>query len=272
MAVTEPRVFQDSSGPAISVVIPVGRVDRWLDEAVESVLAEDAIDFELIAVFNNGAEVPVGWRFLDDPRLNVIFTPKSLGPAGAGQLGIESARGRYLACLDSDDLALPMRLRSQHDWMEAHPEAVLVSSQVDWIDEEGRRVGAFDLPTGADVREELLRLNVAPHSSWMVRLSSVREVGGYDLAMSQMEDYDLLLRLGALGPIAVLGETLTAYRLHGKQMSRVVRPNGDYIHRIASSRSALGRAIGVGRLRIARARCWWETQQWVMFFGRRIRS
>lgn len=256
----------------MSVVIPVGRVDRWLDEAVASVLAEEAVDLEVIAVFNNGAEVPDGWPFLADERLRVISTPDSLGPAGAGQRGIDAARGTYVACLDSDDLALPGRLGTQLDWLERNPDAVLVSSQVDWIDEEGERVGAFDLPTGGDVRMHLLKLNVAPHSSWMMRLAAAREVGGYNLDMRQMEDYDLLLRLGRLGPIAVLPDTLTAYRLHSDQMSRAVRPNGDYVREIARGRSALGRAIGANPMRVFLDRCWWESQQWLMFFGRRLRG
>ena len=256
----------------MSVVIPVGGVDRWLDEAVASVLGDGRPDLEVIAVFNNGAEVPKGWRFLEDSRLRIIYTPDSLGPAGAGQRGIDAAVGEFLVCLDADDVALPGRLDRQLAWLREHPETVLVSSQVDWIGPEGEPVGAFELPSGGDVREELVRLNVAPHSSWMARLSAVREAGGYNIGMRQMEDYDLLLRLGVLGPIAVLPETLTGYRLHPEQMSRAVRPNGGYVREIARGRAALGRAIGMSRTRVLRSRIWWESQQWIMFVGRRVRG
>ena len=271
MGMSEAGTGQDGRAGMLSVVIPIGGVDQWLDESVASVLSDEQLDLELIAVFNNGADVPENWRFLEDPRVRVIHTSESLGPAGAGQRGIDAARGEFLVCLDADDVMLPERMQSQLEWMRRHPETVLVSSQVDWINEVGERVGAFELPTGPDVRAALLKLNVAPHSSWMVRLSAVRQVGGYDTSMRQMEDYDLLLRLSLLGPVAVLPETLTHYRLHDDQMSRAVRPNGDYVRTIRSGRRRLGEELGMSRARVARSGLWWEVQQWLMFWGRKVR-
>lgn len=255
----------------LSIVIPVGRVDRWLDTAVASVLGDDTLELEVIAVFNNGARVPAEWSFATDPRVRVLYTEDSLGPAGAGQWGIDVASGEFLVCLDADDIAYPGRLRKQREWMEQHPETVLVSSLVDWIDAEGDRVGSFSLPHGADIRSELVKLNVAPHSAWMARLDAVRAVGGYKIHMKQMEGYDLLLRIGLIGPIATIGEVLTGYRLHAEQMSRAVRPNGEYVAEIARGRRDLARAMGVGRVRTLAARVWWEAQQWMMFVGRKIR-
>lgn len=255
----------------LSVVIPIGRVDRWLDQAVESVLANSGADFEIVAVFNNGAKVPQDWPYLGDPRVRVLFDPAPLGPGGAGQAGIDMSRGEYFVRLDADDVMRPDRLRLQLDWLQRHPETVLVSSQVGWIDGEGQSTGHFKLPSGPDVRPQLMRLNVAPHSSWMARMSAVHEAGGYDLAMTQMEDYDLLMRLAVLGPIAVLPETLTDYRLHAAQMSRAVKPNGRYVRTIAKRRRLLGEAIGQTRARVLRSQIWWEAQQWIMYFGRKVR-
>lgn len=255
----------------ISVVVPVGRVDAWLDVAISSVLAQEAVDLEVVAVFNNGAEVPDGWPPLTDPRVRVLETAASLGPAGAGQWGIEEARGEFLACLDSDDVMCPNRLSAQFAWLERNPEAVLVSSQVDWIDQEGRVIGHFALPAAPDVRERLVSLNVAPHSAWMVRMTAVRKLGGYDLSMDEMEDYEFLLRLGTLGHIAVLPETLTQYRLHPEQVSRKFRPSGHYVNTIARRRRELGEAIGLSHGRVFAVRVWWEAQQWIMYLGRKLR-
>ncbi len=256
----------------VSVVIPIGGVDRWLDIAVESALAQSDVALEVVAVFNNGAEVPENWGPLADPRVRVIFDPAPLGPGGAGQAGVDAARGEFLACLDADDRMRPGRLRRQLETLSADPEVVLVSSRVDWIDDEGKVTGRFDLPSGPDIRAELIKLNVAPHSAWLARMDAVRAVGGYDLGMNQMEDYDLLLRLGVAGPIAVLPEALTEYRLHPEQLSRAVRPNGHYVRKIADRRRALGDAIGVSRGRVALARAWWEMQQWIMYIGRKVRG
>lgn len=261
----------------LSVVIPIGGVDEWLDIAVESALNQTGLsdldaEIEVIAVFNNGAEPPAGWRFSADPRVRVLHDPLPLGPGGAGQAGIDASRGNYLVCLDADDRMLPERMQLQLKWLRGHPEATLVSSQVDWIDGAGKVIGAFSLPTADDVRAELIALNVCPHSAWMARMDAVRRVGGYNLSMNQMEDYDLLLRIGELGPIAVLPQTLTEYRLHPEQMSRAVRPNGHYVRTIAKHRRALGSTIGMPRSRVALAGLWWELQQWFMFFGRKVRG
>lgn len=255
----------------VSVVIPVGRVDEWLDIAVASALAQADVDMEVIAVFNNGAEVPADWPPLSDSRVRVLYDQKSLGPAGAGQWGIDEARGEFIACLDADDVMCTDRLRTQLAWLQSHPEAVLVSSCVEWIDETGRVTGQFELPAQNDVREQLIKLNVAPHSAWMMRASAVRTLGGYDLSMNEMEDYELLLRLGTLGSIAVLPATLTQYRLHPQQVSRKFRPSGHCIGMIARRRKALGRALGMSPTRVASARLWWEWQQWLMYLGRKVK-
>lgn len=261
----------------LSVVIPVGSVDEWLDLAVESVLEQEGLsdldaDFEVITVFNNGAAPPENWKYLTDSRIQIVYTPDRLGPAGAGQMGVEASRGELLVCLDSDDLMKPGRLRAQLQWMRDHPEAVLVGSQASWVDETGSEVGKFKLPTGDDVRHDLMRLNVCPHSTWMVRMPLVRKIGGYDLSMNQMEDYDFLLRIGCLGPLGVLSETLTGYRLHTQQLSRAVRPNGSYIKTIARSRKLLGEKLGVSKSRVLMNRFSWEFQQWLMYFGRKART
>lgn len=256
----------------MSVVIPIGKVDGWLDEAVDSVLSQEGVELELIAVFNNGANVPDDWKFLTDHRVKIIHDTRSLGSGGAGQRGIDSAKGEYFVRLDSDDRMRPGRLRQQYDYMKSHLDTVLVSSQVDWINERGEKVGSFDLPSGADVRDQILSLNICPHPSWAARMETVRQAGGYDPEMDQMDDYDLLLRIAAAGKVAILPDTLTDYRLHSGQMSRAVKPNGHYVKVIAERRRYLGAAIGVAAWRVALARCWWETQQWMMYFGRKVRG
>lgn len=256
----------------VSVVVPIGGVDRWLDEAVDSVLASEDVDFELVAVFNNGAEPPSGWRPGADPRVRVVLSSARLGPAGAGQAGIDAARGEFIAHLDADDRMHPGRLAAQRDLLRARRDTVLVSSRVGIIDGEGRRLRDFALPVGPDVRAELVRLNVAPHSAWMMRAATVRGIGGYDLGMGQMEDYDLLLRLSVVGPIAVLDAELTEYRLHASQLSRAVRPNGHYVRVIAARRQALGAALGFRSSTVRSARLRWEVTQWTMYAGRRVQG
>ena len=255
----------------ISVVIPAGQVDEWLDLSIRSALASEGVDLEVV-VSLNGATIPDGWWALREPRVVVLEDPKRLGAAGATMRGLEHARGEYYAHLDADDLMTPDRLARQVTALMKRPELTVVGSEVAWIDPAGDRVGAFSLPTGADVRSGLLRENVVPHSAWLTRMALVRELGGYRTDMPQMEDYDFLLRAGAKGPIANLGGELTQYRLHPGQLSRSVLPTGRYVRTVLRGQRELGRTLGRSRVRTWLGSSWWWLQQWLMWGGRKLRG
>lgn len=261
----------------LSVVIPIGEMNQWVDIAVESALSQTGLEelgaeLEVVTIFNNGALMPTNWKFASDKRVRVIEIAESLGVGGAGQTGIDAARGSFVFRLDADDVMRHDRLALQVQCLRRSPDTVLVGSRVECIDTEGVTVGAFNLPTGDDIRVALLSENVCPHSSWGVRKSALVTVGGYDSSMNQMEDYDLLLRLAKLGPIAILPEALAKYRLHPHQVSRMARPNGHYIATIAKRRKALGQVLGAPDWQIWKARVAWEAEQWLMFIGRKLRT
>lgn len=102
-------------------------------------------------------------------------------------------------------------------------------------------------------------------------MEDVRQVGGYDPLQTQMDDYDLLLRLAVRGEVAILPSTLTDYRLHGAQMSRAVKPWGRYIRVIRDRHRDLGAAIKIQATAARIRSLWWEAQQWIMFLGRKLR-
>lgn len=255
----------------MSVIIPSANADRWLDEAIESVLANDWERLEVIVVLN-GADPAVTPAHADDPRVQILRFPERLGVAGAPLKGLEVATGEYILRLDADDRMLPSRIRSQAEYLQRHPEVALVGSRVAWIDPEGARAGAFDYPVGPDVRIALTRVNVVPHSSIALRRAALDAAGGYDPSLSFFEDYDLILRLAMRGRVAVIDEVLTEYRLHPSQVSRTFPPRGSHIDLVIAHRSALARQLGVPRLSTAWHNARWRGEQWAMFLYRRVRG
>lgn len=257
------------SAPAtatVSVVIPAHRPDAWLDEAVGSVLASREVALELAVVLNGVEEVPER-PWMRDARVSVLHSRAPLGPTRAMIRGIEAGRGTYIARLDADDRMDPDRLHTQVSWLQAHPETPLVATATTRIDERGADLGPIRMPTGADVRHHLVLSNTVVHSSVLFRRGELEAIGGYDERLQQMEDYDVILRLAQRGPIAVLPEPLTDYRLHPGQVSRGAAPSGAHIDAVIAQRTRLGRVLGMSRPAVVARNLVWRAAQYSRYHG-----
>jgi len=144
--------------PLISVIMAACNARRFLDEAIESIRAQTLTDWELIAV-DDGSTDRTFERLQEwgrkDPRIWIFKTKKNSGPGAARDFALQHARARYIAFLDSDDMAMPDRLEKQLAFLRAHPDTVAVGSQAECIDEEGRKTGTKDFPL---IPEKLYRL------------------------------------------------------------------------------------------------------------------
>ena len=121
-----------TAAPTVSVVMPVYNTEAYLGDALDSILAQTFTDWELICVDDGSSDcsLDVLRRYeRADPRIRVVSRPYS-GVARARNDGMALARGRYIAAMDSDDVALPERLRRQVDYMESHPECVGLGAAV----------------------------------------------------------------------------------------------------------------------------------------------
>jgi glycosyltransferase involved in cell wall biosynthesis len=204
--------------PEVSVVLPVWNGERFLAEAIESLLGQTFRAFELIVVddgsTDRSAEIAQELA-CRDPRI-VLLPRRHEGFARTLNAGIEAARGRYVARMDDDDIALPGRLEKQVAHLEAHPDCVAVGAWVEVIDEAGRYLGVKTFAdTNADITSALLRgSSPLSHPTVVVRLDALRAVGGYAVDRYPSEDFDLWLKLSALGQLANIREPLLQYRRH----------------------------------------------------------
>lgn len=249
----------------VSVIIPTVRVDHWLDEAVESILSNVGVDLQVIVV-HDGVMPDPAKPWMNDARVQLAQHEARRGQTEGMLTGLRLARHDLIARLDADDLASPDRLLIQASYLAEHPETVAVGSRVMRINESSLRDSEIRLPVGADIRHHLLLSNVVSHSSLMMRRDSLARIGSYDASLSQMEDYDVILRLGTLGPIATLDSILTYYRVHSSQLSRGARPFGHHIRRVTEDRRALRSALGTSRIAATAKNLAWRGAQYLRYY------
>ena len=195
----------------VSVLIPCYNLGAYLNDAVESVLAQTCQDFEILIV-DDGSTDPETVRLLDAyvrPRTTVYRTPNR-GLAAARNLLVQHARGEYLCALDADDRLHPEYLRKTVAALEDNPSLAFVSTRL-------QTFGADTRVWPDDTRCDLVTLlcDDPVHCAALVRRSAVIAVGGYDEQMPHQghEDWDLWISLVERGhPGMILDDILFFYR------------------------------------------------------------
>ena len=208
--------------PAISVVLPVRNGERFLREAVDSVLAQTFEDFELIVVDDGSSDLTRSiLRGYDDRRLRVLERPPE-GLVSALNAGLAAARAPLIARMDADDVSAPGRLGRQRRRIDASPRCGMVATWSRVLDENGREVRVEVLPLDSgDLSRRLLLRNPFRHGSTLLRKDAVDGVGGYRDDYGHSEDYDLWVRLVRMGwSLAVVPEVLYGYREHRDAITR----------------------------------------------------
>lgn len=208
-----------SNTPALSVVLGVYNGQRFLAEAIESILNQTFTDFEFIVV-DDGSTDKTPKILADfaarDPRLDVIRIPHG-GIVDAANAGLAAARAPLIARADADDVTIPHRLEKQIQYMAEHPEVVCLGSRM-WLTEPyGSIIDQSQHPlTHEEIDRELLRGSgwAMPQPVAMLRKDAVMKVGGYRKEYLWSEDLDLFLRLAEVGRLANLPDLLLKYRSH----------------------------------------------------------
>ena len=208
--------------PLVSVVMVVCNVDRFLAEAIESILGQTFRDFEFIIVdfgsTDNSKRIILGYAATDS-RVKLHTIP-SCGLAEARNASCHFARGEYLAIMDADDVSVPDRLARQVDFMEQHSEVSVLGGAVEWIDTTGRALITWDNPVGnCDIQAALFERCPLWQPTVLMRREAFMDVGGYRQPFAPAEDYDLWLRMAERCQIANLKQVVLRYRIHPYQVS-----------------------------------------------------
>jgi glycosyltransferase involved in cell wall biosynthesis len=232
-------VMSPLQAPPVSVVIPAyNRVDS-IRVAIESVLRQSWTDFELLVVDDGSTDgTREAVRAIPDPRLRLIETPRNMGASAARNLGIEEARGDWVAFQDSDDEWLPLKLEKQMARLLAprpEGEAGYVAAYCGMMI-LGEPHGPVGAPDGrmrpryfpgpeegvveGDLLVPLLRMSLISTQTLVARRDRLREVGGFDPDLRALIDWDCVLRLAPLGLIAFVDEPLALQRFSTNSITR----------------------------------------------------
>jgi glycosyltransferase involved in cell wall biosynthesis len=209
--------------PLISVCLPVYNTERYVAQAVESILNQTLGDFEFLIIDDgstDGSLAIVERYSRSDPRIRLTSrTNKGLAPTL--QELVTSTRGEFLARMDADDVALPERFARQVEYLRTHPECVGVGCRVWEVDADGDPIAEY--PTledheAIDAFHFQIRGPALVHPTVMMRRSAVLAIGGYrDFSIG--EEVDLFLRLAERGRLGRVPEFLLNYRIHSTNYS-----------------------------------------------------
>ncbi len=222
--------------PKVSVIMPVYGVEKFVAEAVESVLAQSFKDFELLIIDDcspdRSVEICKGY---DDPRIKIIPHEFNRGLAGARNTGVRNAQGEYLGFLDSDDLWTLDKLEKHVAHLDANPDVGVSFSRSAFIDEDGTDTGYYQMPKLQDIEPGyyLCRNPIGNGSAPVIRkevfadiryqddLHGEPEDFYFDERFRRSEDIECWIRIAVntQWKIEGLPDALTLYRLNAGGLS-----------------------------------------------------
>lgn len=220
--------------PLVSILLPVYNRAALLRRAVDSVFTQTFQDWELIIIDDASTdETPqiVKLFIARDPRVRAIRNEKNIYITKALGQGLAAARGKYIARLDDDDYWVdPDKLEKQVDFLDTHPDCVVVGGGVIVIDNEDReRFRYFKKETDKEIRKTVLSANPFSHTTVMFRANVARAVGGYGTER-YAEDWELWLKMGKVGTFYNFPEYFTRYTMGDQNRSFIhQRPQSERI-------------------------------------------
>lgn len=208
--------------PLVTVFMAVYNGEHFIAASIASVLNQSFEGFELLIIDDGSTDATAEVvHSFSDARIRFLSNGANRGLCYTRNKGVAEARGKYLAVLDSDDLALADRLRLQLAYMEANPDVAVCGGQALMIDRDGKDIGRYPpMPVGREhMGMHVLFRNIFINPACMLRIAVIKELGGYrDYAPA--EDYDLYVRIALKYQMAILPDDLVKYRIHEANASK----------------------------------------------------
>lgn len=200
--------------PKVTVLMSVYNGERYLQEAIDSILNQTFTNFEFVIIDDRSTD---GTRtILDrytDSRIVRLYNDQNIGLTRSLNRGLKVAHGQVIARQDADDISLPARLAKQVAYLEEHPQVGLLGTQIKLLNRLGLPLNAAKLPASHSlIVWTLLFRNAFAHPTVMMRKSILDQVGGYDPSFQVTQDYELWTRLIGKTRFANLLEALVIHR------------------------------------------------------------
>ncbi len=222
--------------PKVTVLMPVYNGEKYLREAIDSILNQTFTDFEFLIIDDGSTDSSIKIiSSYPDSRIKLIKNDNNQGLVYSLNKGLYLAQGEYIARMDCDDISLPNRLQKQVDFLDNHPEITVLGSYLEFIDINGEKLENLAYLSEYPLSHEqivyaMLYSNPLAHPSIIFKKLDILKLGGYRFLKELencSEDYDLWLRLADQNyKFANLSDHLVKYRIHNNSLTQTAITKG----------------------------------------------
>ena len=203
----------------VSIIMPVYNCEKYVGEAIESVLAQSFKDFEFI-IIDDGSDDNTSQIIEEydktDNRIRILRNEQNLGVVKSLNIGLRQSVGEYIARIDADDIWLPEKLEKQIIYLEKNGDIGMLATSKLNIDADGKIRERDKYPetySYKDIRDNILKRNLFCHSSVIFSNNVLKKVGYYDETFINSEDYEYWMRVISATKVEMLEEPLVYYRI-----------------------------------------------------------
>lgn len=210
--------------PLVTVLMSVYNGEKYLSEAIESILNQTYKNFEFLIIDDGSTDSSKKIvKSYNDSRIKLIENEENIGLTRSLNKGIELSKGKYIARMDADDISFPERLEKQVDFMENHEDVAVCGSWFRVIDDKGNLLSEVKTQINHEfLFFELFFKNPMGHATTIMRKSVIEHIGRYDPDYVRTQDYDLWFRIIESGyKIHNIDRILIYYRKHENMVSIV---------------------------------------------------
>ena len=243
----------------ISVVIPSYNHDKYISEAIQSVLNQTYQDFEIVITDDGSSDNSVKLiKEFTDPRIKLFIFSENKGACLAVNNCIENSTGEFIALLNSDDVFLPNKLEIQLDFLNSHPEIGAVFSYAKIINEDSDNFQGDHFYKSIFIQPNRNRFewlnyffyngNCLCHPSILIRRECYKNVGLYDPRFAQLPDFDFWVRLCQRYEIHIIQEELICFRVRDNEANASGYRKDSIIRSIIESNQVLNQYLNIGIL------------------------
>jgi glycosyltransferase involved in cell wall biosynthesis len=229
--------------PKVTVLMPVYDTEKYLGEAIESILNQTYRDFEFIIISEDSSDITRALldRYRNQDARMEVYHQERQGLIASLNKGCELANGEYIARMDADDISMPERLERQMSFMDQHPHVGVCGSWAEIIDDNGNTIGNFCPPVStALIRWNLIFNCSIAHPAAIFRREPVKELGFYHKDCLHCEDYDLWVRAFNHFEFGNIPEFLLKLRKHSQNVTFVCSPeHSDNVLKVSQKAVAL---------------------------------
>jgi glycosyltransferase involved in cell wall biosynthesis len=202
--------------PKVTVLMSVYNGEKYLQEAIDSILGQTFKDFEFLIIndgsTDNTAEILESYN---NPRIKIINNEKNIGLTKSLNKGLKLARGEYIARQDADDISLSTRFKEELKFFEKNSNVALVGTDYFLINEKDEIIHTVNcFIENSKLKEKLLEGNQFGHGSIMFKKECVEKVGMYREEFKFAQDFDFTLRISEEFDVANIPKSLYKWRIN----------------------------------------------------------